>query len=45
MYEKYKEAINEAEMAKKEAYEESNKRRRAEKDLLSALQKVNLISS
>ncbi|KAJ4746674.1 U-box domain-containing protein kinase family protein [Rhynchospora pubera] len=40
MYEKYKEALNEAEAAKKEAYEESNKRRRAERDLLSALQKA-----
>ncbi|XP_078163385.1 U-box domain-containing protein 33-like isoform X2 [Carex rostrata] len=40
MYEKYKEAINEVEAAKKEAYEESNKRRRAERDLLSSLQKA-----
>ncbi|KAJ3680479.1 hypothetical protein LUZ60_016757 [Juncus effusus] len=40
MFEKYKEALNEAEVAKREAYEESNKRRRAERELLSALQKA-----
>ncbi|KAJ4737109.1 U-box domain-containing protein kinase family protein [Rhynchospora pubera] len=39
MYEKYEEVLNELEAAKKEAFQESNKRRRAEMDLLSAHQK------
>ncbi|KAJ1702342.1 hypothetical protein LUZ63_002121 [Rhynchospora breviuscula] len=44
MYEKYKEALNEIEAAKMEAFQESNKRRRAEMDLLSAHQKVQEIN-
>lgn len=43
MYEKFREMLNEVETAKREAFEESNKRRKAERDLLSALQMVNLI--
>ncbi|KAJ4737108.1 U-box domain-containing protein kinase family protein [Rhynchospora pubera] len=39
MYEKHKEVLNEIEAAKKEAFKESSKRRRAEFHLLSAIQK------
>ncbi|KAJ3706769.1 hypothetical protein LUZ61_010474 [Rhynchospora tenuis] len=44
MYEKYEEMLNEIEAAKKESFQESNKRRRAEMDLLSAHQKVQEIN-
>ncbi|KAJ3706771.1 hypothetical protein LUZ61_010476 [Rhynchospora tenuis] len=45
IYEKFKEMLNEIEAAKKEAFEDSNKRKRAEMDLLSALQKVQEINT
>ncbi|CAO2046921.1 unnamed protein product [Urochloa humidicola] len=45
IYDRLTEALNEAEVSKKEAYEESNKRRRAERDMISALQKVREIEN
>ncbi|KAL6634887.1 hypothetical protein ACP70R_027558 [Stipagrostis hirtigluma subsp. patula] len=40
IYDRLEEALGEAEFLKKEAYEESTKRRRAERDMISALQKA-----
>ncbi|KAL6911794.1 hypothetical protein ACP4OV_000599 [Aristida adscensionis] len=40
IYDRLAEALAEAELLKKEAYEESTKRRRAERDMISALQKA-----
>ncbi|KAJ4759347.1 U-box domain-containing protein kinase family protein [Rhynchospora pubera] len=45
IYEKFKEALNKVEAAKTEALEDSNKRKKAEMDLLSALQKVREINT
>jgi len=43
IYDRLTEALSEAELSKKEAYEESNKRRRAERDMISVLQKVRFL--
>ncbi|CAL5020436.1 unnamed protein product [Urochloa decumbens] len=40
IYDRLTEALSEVELSKKEAYEESTKRRRAERDMISALQKI-----
>ncbi|CAN6238911.1 unnamed protein product [Urochloa humidicola] len=45
IYDRLTEALNESEVSKKEAYEESTKRRRAERDMISALQKVKEIEN
>jgi len=45
IYDRLTEALSEAELSKKEAYEESNKRRRAERDMISVLQKTKEIEN
>lgn len=44
IYDRLAEALKEAQIAKKEAYEESIKRRRIEQDMISTLQKVSICS-
>jgi len=41
LYEQIDQAISEAEMAKREAFQESMKRRKAEKEAIDAARKVN----
>ncbi|CAL4967846.1 unnamed protein product [Urochloa decumbens] len=45
IYDRFTEALSEAEHSKKEAYEESTKRRRAERDMIAALQKAKTIEN
>ncbi|KAK8462793.1 hypothetical protein SEVIR_1G269100v4 [Setaria viridis] len=45
IYDRFTEALSEAELSKKEAYEESTRRRRAERNMISALQKAEEIEN